>query len=395
MFKRIGLNRNLAIISITIFTNLFARYTYYALLPLHLRALGATDLEIGISFTAMNLAHNLLSIVGGALADRYGRKVLIAIATFAMGPFFVLAGSSSDWLAVAAMLAGVEIFGALQWPPLSAFIAESSDPDRVARSYSFTESAVLLGLILGPIAGATLINAFSIPTLMIFNGIVLMLNGVARALGLREPTRHSIGSALPKLRAAIDVNVAWFIAVGILVVTSFGIVYGPFFAILARDAWHNDDATINLLWSAGSIASLVGILLGRLSDHWGGKRVFVISAVGFGLTTIVWGIAPTWEWGLVPLLGSFFFSEAMFMAQQTIQAAITFPETRSSVIGVISTITGLVGASGPTLGARLTTMGGNPMPFIAAGVMGLLTAGAVIPIRARKSVSEKTDKETR
>ncbi len=91
MLKRIGLNRNLSIISATIFTNLLARYTWYALLPLHLRSLGANELEIGGVFTTFMFARNLLGIVGGALGDRFGRRTMIALSTFAMGPFFILA----------------------------------------------------------------------------------------------------------------------------------------------------------------------------------------------------------------------------------------------------------------------------------------------------------------
>lgn len=383
MLQRIGLNRNLSILSATIFANLFARFTYYALLPLHLRALGANELQVGGVFTALVLSRNLFGIVGGTLGDRVGRRVMIAGATFAMGPFFVFAGLSQDWFITSLMLVAVETCAALQWPPLMALITESSEEKRVARSFAITESAVLLGLMLGPLAGAVLIQSFSIPMLMMFNGVVLMLNGVARYVGLREASTGRAGRVAPRLRTVIDANVKWYIVAGILVVAAFGIVFGPFFAILARDAWGNSQAEINLLWSAGSFVSLAGILLGRLSDHWGAKRVFIISALGFGVTTIAWGVAPTWLWGLVPLLLSFLFSEAMFMAQQTLQAAITTPETRASVIGVIVTATGLVGGLGPTFGAWLVTLGGNAMPFIAAGLMGLLAMLLVLPIRLK------------
>lgn len=383
MFQRIGLNRNLAIISATIFTNLFARFTYYALLPLHLRSLGASDLQVGAVFTALMLARNLFGVVGGALGDRVGRRVMIAGATFAMGPFFILAGLSRDWLTTSLMLILVEMCGAFQYPPLNALVTESATENRVARAFTFSESAVLLGLIVGPLAGAVLIEWFDIPTLMLFNGIVLMVNGIVRGVGLREPARQRTSGSIPKLRAAIDGNVRWYMLANILIVASFGIIFGPFYAILLRDVWSNSEAEINLIWAVGSFVSLGGIWLGRLSDHWGGKRVFIISALGFGATTILWGIAPTWQWGLAPLLLAFLFSEAMYMSQQTIQAAITSPETRASVVGVIFTTTGLIGGLGPTLGAWLVTMGGNPMPFIAAGVMGLLTALVVTPIRPR------------
>jgi MFS family permease len=208
-----------------------------------------------------------------------------------------------------------------------------------------------------------------------------MINGIVRAVGLREAPRRTAGSALPKLRAALDANVLWLIVAGACVVGSFAIAFGPYFAILARDAWGNNDAEINLLWSAGSFASLIGIALGRLSDRWGGRRVLMLSAIGYGVSALAWGFAPSWQWGIVPLLLAFAFSEAIFMAQQTLQAEITTPETRSSVFGIIATTTGLVGNLSPTLGAWLIVLGGNALPFVAASGLGLLIALAVTPIK--------------
>ncbi len=385
MLKQIGLSRNLAVISVTIFLNLFVQYMWYPLLPLYLRSLGANDWQIGVSFTLIGLAHTLFAVLGGALADRYGRKLITAAPTFAMVPLYLIAGITSNWVVVVAMFVGTNILGAIQWPAMSALIIESSSEDRVARSFSFSETAVLIGLILGPLAGAALLSSFSISNLIVWYGIMLIGTSSLRAWGLRESARRTVGSAQLKVHAAIDANILWFIAAGTFITTAFAICYGPYFAILARDAWHNREAEINLLWSAGSFASLVGILLGRQSDHWGARRVLVLAALAFGGSTIAWGIAPTWQWGIVPLLISFLFSEAMFIAQQTIQAEITTPETRSSVIGVVMTTTGFVGGLGPTLGAWLITLGGNALPFVAAGMLGLGAVLAVLPIRTRTS----------
>lgn len=381
MLTRIGLNHNLQIFVVTIFTNLLARYTWYALLPLHLRALGASDLEIGYTFTAMTLARNIFSFVGGTLADRYGRRILIALSTIVMGPFYALGGFGRDWFAVAAALVCAEICGAFQWPPISALITESSEKDRVARSFSFTESAMMLGLIGGPVLGAALLKFCDIQNLMLATGGTLVVTGILRGVALREAPRKKSGTGLPDLRAALDANVAWFTVANVCLIVSFAIVFGPYFAILARDAWHNTDAGINLLWAAGSIAALGGVFAGRLSDHWGGKRVLGIGALGFGIGTMVWGIAPTWEWGIAPLLVAFFFSEMAIIAQQTLQADITTPATRSSVIGAIATVTGLFGGAGPTFGAWLITVGGNPLPFLAAGALGLLILPAIAPLQ--------------
>jgi MFS family permease len=87
---------------------------------------------------------------------------------------------------------------------------------------------------------------------------------------------------------------------------------------------------------------------------------------------------------------AFAFSEGLFIALMALQAEITTPETRSSVIGIITTMTGLIGGLGPTFGAWLITLGGNPLPFIAAGAMGLLAIVAVTPIRVSTTQSSRT-----
>lgn len=385
MLKRSGLNRNLAVLSVTIFVNLFLRFMWYPLLPLHLRALGANEWEIGVSFTLIGIAQTLFSIFGGALADRYGRKWIIALPTFLMGPLYVAAALTTSWSVVVGMLASAFALGALLWPAFVALVAESAEEERVARAYSFTEAAVLTGAIAGPVVGAGLLAVLDIPTMILWSGIGLILTALLRVWGLREPSRRKVGSALPKLRAAIVTNVRWFIAMGSCITIAFSMSFGPYFAILARDAWRNSEPEINLLFAAGNVAALIGIVLGRLSDRWGARRVLMFAALGYGIGTIVWGLAPTWQGGLLPLLIAFGFSEAMIIAQQTLQAEITSPETRSPVIGIIATTTGFVGGLGPTLGAWLITLGGNSMPFVAAGATGLIAMIAVTQVAGLKS----------
>jgi MFS family permease len=379
------LNRNLTIICVTIFINILARFMWDTLLPLHLRALGANAEEIGISFTLIFIARTLFAVIGGALGDRYGRLFLIAAPTLAMGLLYLAAGISDDWLVVVAMLIAANAFSSIQWPPLSALITESSGEERAAHSYSLTETAVLSGLIAGPLVGAALLPAFKIPGLLILNGIAMLATGAWRAWGLREPARQPRANTWAHLRAAFDWNLAWIMAMGALVAFALAIVFGPFFAIFARDVWHNTDEEINLLFAAGNVAALAGIGIGRLSGRWGARRVLILSALGFALGAIVWGNAPAWQWGLAPLLIACAFSEAIIVAQQTLQATSTTRETRASVYGIISTTTGLAGGMGPAIGAWLVTLGGNALPFLAAGIAGLLAAVAVLPVRTRPS----------
>ncbi len=383
MLSRYGLNRNLAVICSTTFVNVFFAFTWQPLLALHYRALGADDLQVGISFTLMGIARTLFAVFGGALADRYGRKMLLIIPGFAMIPLYFAMGLAKDWATLLALFVAMNMLNALAVPAFTAVIGESAEAQRVARAFSFSETSVIAGMIAGPVAGAALLGVFDIPTLIIINGVVITLTTAIRAWGLSE-TRHRIAhAARPNLRAALDSNVRWFLVLGTLVATSFAIAFGPFFSLLARDVWHSSEPEINLLWAAGNAACLLGIVLGRMSERWGTRRVLALGALGYGISAAAWGLATSWQWGLAPLLIAFGFSEGAFIAYQTLQTEITTKETRTSVFGVITTTTGVISGFGPTFGAWLVGLGGYALPFIAAGAMGIAAIGAMLPIRKR------------
>ncbi len=384
MLKRFGLNQNLAVICGTIVINIFFRFMWDSLLPLYLRRLGANEWQVGVSFTLLLIARNFFSVVGGALADRYGRKLLIAAPMFGIVPFYFVAAWADNWVLAVAMLVGTNAMGALQWPALSALIAESAEEDRVARAYSLSELAVIIGMIAGPLAGAALLAVIDIPAMMLANALAVFCTGAWRAIGLQETARRTRSVASASLRQAFDANVWWMILTATMIAASFSVPFGPYFAILARDVWRNSDAEINLLFAMGNVASLIGIALGRLADRWGGRRLLILCALGYGLAVIVWGFAPSWQWGIVPLLCVFAFAEAIFIAQQTLQVEVTERETRSSVFGVLTTTSGFIGGFGPTIGAWLVVLGGNALPFVGAGVMGFLAILAVVPVRKKQ-----------
>ncbi len=385
MLQRLGLNRNLSIICGTTVGTVFFATMWNPLLALYFRTLGANDWQIGISFTLMSIGRTFFALFGGALADRYGRKKLLVIPAFAIIPLYVIAAITGNWTVLLAMFVGSNALTALGNPAFSAIIAESSDPRRMARSYSLSEFSVLAGLIAGPITGAALLGVLNIPALIAVNAAVLIVTTSLRGWGLTETRHRIVERTAPKLRTALDSNVRWFIMLGALVSMSFALAFGPYFSILARDAWHNSEQEINLLFAAGNAASMIGILLGHLSDCWGARRVLALGMLGYGISAMAWGLAPTWQWGLVPLLIAFAFSEGAWIAMQTLQAEITTRETRTSVFGIITSATGLVGGMGPAFGAWTIALGGDPMPFLAAGAVGLLAMTAIAPIRARRA----------
>jgi len=89
-----ALNRNVAVLSGTVFLFAAAWFSWYPILPLHLRHLGATDAQVGLAYTLMQLGYHGMQLLGGLLADRFGRKRVIVWPTFAYLPLYLLAAAT-------------------------------------------------------------------------------------------------------------------------------------------------------------------------------------------------------------------------------------------------------------------------------------------------------------
>ena len=117
--------QNLLASSLSIFLMLIATYTWYPILPIYLRELGANDLQVGFSYTLLILSFALMQFIGGILSDRFGRKKLIVIPTFFFSLLYFLAAKSNNWLILISLLAVANSLSALQSPSFFSIIAES------------------------------------------------------------------------------------------------------------------------------------------------------------------------------------------------------------------------------------------------------------------------------
>src|SRR5919197_245863 len=129
------LSRNTVILASSAGAVLIAFFAWNPLLALHLRALGANDVEIGAAFSIFIFAHTLPAVAGGLLADRFGRKWV------ALGPgllLYPLGGLTSDWRVLSVILILTNVLGSVQWPAMQALISESDEAHR-ATAFSLIE----------------------------------------------------------------------------------------------------------------------------------------------------------------------------------------------------------------------------------------------------------------
>src|SRR5437868_1533142 len=103
------LSRNTVVLSMSVGLVLTANFAWTPLLPLHLRNLGANELEVGVVFSFLELAHALPALLGGVLADRFGRKWVFTAPGFVLTPLYLVAALTHDWLVLAVVLTATNI----------------------------------------------------------------------------------------------------------------------------------------------------------------------------------------------------------------------------------------------------------------------------------------------
>ncbi|GIV08955.1 MAG: MFS transporter [Fimbriimonadales bacterium] len=208
-------------IALVAFLDTFALVPVLA--PYAKRMLGATEAQAGLILSLYSLANLLANFYSGALIDRFGRRLPMALSLWAAGvliALYPLAPSAETLMALRALHGAT---GAVFVPALFALVGEYG---RANRTGAMGSAGVLIGLIalLVPPLGGITAKHYGEPTL--FWGVAaLMLLGGFVAVLLPEPSRPAPAGARatplavlqrPALRAAYLLTLGMTTLMGVL-----------------------------------------------------------------------------------------------------------------------------------------------------------------------------------
>ena len=186
--------------------------------PAIIDQLGATSSEIQWSFDAYTVALAGFVVLGGALADRYGRKGVLQVGGLLFAAGATVSGLSDS---VGVLLSGRVVSGfgaALAFPAALSIVSALFPPDERHRAVSIVASISAIGLTSGPIVGALLLHKlwFGAAFLIVvpFAVLSVVLVGV-----LVPPSRRPGSAPLDWIGALLSM-----IGLGGVV---FGIIEGP------------------------------------------------------------------------------------------------------------------------------------------------------------------------
>ena len=236
----------------------------------------------GLSVAISALASALVSPIWGRLADRYGRKPMMIrasmVMTFTMGGLALV--PNVFWLLFLRTLNG--LFAGYV-PNATALIASQVPQNRSGYALGTLSTGLTAGVLIGPLLGGTLSEAFGMRGTFLLVGLILFICCLLTVFGLREnfqPIEKGEMMTLSQVFAKIpskSMLIGLFVTSMIIQISAQSIA--PMLVLYIRYLGQRD----NILFYSGLIVSAMGFsslfstpFLGKLGDRIGNHRLLLM-----------------------------------------------------------------------------------------------------------------------
>jgi MFS family permease len=363
---------------------------YGPLLPLYLKSLNASVVQVGLFFTLSQIIPLALQILGGWISDSLGRLRSIAMGSVAGVLSYVglILSPTWQWVLLGEGLASVT--RSLVAPSFSAYIAEESTEQNRARVFGITETIFIVVTIIGPPFGGWLVDNYGFKFMLTCAGAVYFLATLIRIAMARVAARGREASqqklSLVSLKSNLGMMVGMVLAGGLItwILITDGvrdIAFSMSFTLMPIYLQDLGGLTVQQI---GWLESVFGIFMmlvtlpaGWLADK---KSERLAIALGFllefaALMTFLRvsgfvGYAAAWA-----LLG--LGVGLMSPAYQSLISKAVPEKMRGTAFGLFQTSLGVFSLPAPAIGAQLWERVSPRFPFALTAWIGLLS---VIPV---------------
>ncbi|MBN8987931.1 MAG: MFS transporter [Rhizobiales bacterium] len=277
-------------------------------LPLYASSFGVSASAIGMAVAVYGFARFVAVLPGGQLADRWGRRPVLAIGGLisAAGNFWCAEAHSFVEFNLARVVAGAGAGIILTIGQI--VLADISSPDRRGRNIATYQAAFLFGFGVGPFPGGLLAGAYGLAAPFLMTGVASLLT-TAIAWFLVSETRPAKTGAVASSKAAEIPFVRQmlrllshrgFLLVSLISLMNAVVRTGGLFALIPLLATTTLGLSVAEIGFAMMVSGVFGFAAaypaGWLADRVGRKAVIVPSTVLTGLSMLLFCYAPSYAW---------------------------------------------------------------------------------------------------
>lgn len=198
-----GLPKEIYVLFVARIVNSFGAFVHPLLANILTAKLGMEKDEAGLFITILMATQMPLMLVGGKLADKFGRRRLIIVFQF-LGAFTYLVcglvpiSGTTPYLIMAA-----SYFYALSFPALDAVTMDLTNADQRKEAYALLYMGFNLGFVFGPMIGGFLFNEH-LPWLFIGDGLTTIGSTILFMIFIRETLPHKGEKEEPQLEKYVE-----------------------------------------------------------------------------------------------------------------------------------------------------------------------------------------------
>ncbi len=360
----------------------------FPFLSLYITELGSrTALSVeflaGAVFSAQALTMMVASPIWGAVADRYGRKLMVERAMFGGAVIMLLMGfvRSGEELVLLRALQGM-ITGTVA--AANALVAAVAPRQRSGYAMGMLLMGQTTGVAIGPLIGGLLADAFGyrftfvLTSALLLGGGLLVYWGVEESLASRPETTAKKRSFLADWRHVFQAD-GVILAYSLRFLANLGqtllVPFAPLLiAALLVDSDHLNTITGLVIGVSAAAGTITAVYLGRLGDRVGHGRVLKWSALAAGLLFLPQSqvITPWHLLVLQALTGA--AAGGIVPSLSALLARYTEPGEEGSVYGIENSIVAAARAVAPLLGSVIAFWFDLRATFLATAVIFLLVA---------------------
>ncbi len=362
---------------------------YGMLLPLYLKELNASVVQIGLFFTISQVVPLVVQILGGWVSDSLGRLRSIALGSVAGNLTYVGFIFAPTWQWVLSGQIFSSITRALIGPSYSAFIAEQSAEHNRARLFGISETLFMIVGVLGPPLGGYLADTYGFRIMLgaawffYFLATIIRVSMARTAARGKEahPGRLTMGNLRSNLGAMFGLLLSGGLVTWILVTDGIrDIAYslsGNLMPVYLQGIGGMSFQQIGWLGSIFSISMMmVTMPAGKLADKKG-ERIGIIIGFMSEFLAMISFMQVRGFLGYAVVHALFGIGVGMMSPAYNSLISKAVPEKlRGTAFGLFGTSLGLVSLPAPWAGAQLWERVSPRMPFY---VTGLAALGSILP----------------
>jgi MFS transporter, DHA1 family, multidrug resistance protein len=388
--------RNLVVLCFAQLVTMIGFSGYHPFVPYYMMELGVDSYAAAMSWLAAfnsgsAIAMMVASPIWGALSDRHGRRMMLIRATLAGCLFSFLMGLAQSPMQLVVLRLVQGFFSGTVVAAVT-LVATGTPEEHLGSSLGIMQTAQFVGQSIGPLVGGMAAdalgyrNVFFVSSGLMLSSVITIIFLVREHTQQREPAARDTKTAEKGGALAALTNRNTLVLVLTLAGNSFAIaVLSPVLSLYIK-ALVGDVPNLGTI--AGSIMSVTAftssvsaVLLGRLADKIGQKRVLIACVVGVSLVHVPQSLVThpnqlLWLRGIQGVLMG-----GVMPTANALLAYATPPERRGAVFGFSNSAHAGGRALGPVMGAAVSNTWGMAGSFlVTAGVfaaMAALVAGFV------------------